>query len=493
MTGKGPTDFNDQGADDEALAAQLREDIAALDVTPETKTPNTDIVAKLFKGKVHNSGGDKLMPIASVDEHERWQDLYETNKGGDPVGSVFNVALVFQCDERWQGVLGYCDFSYKIIKRKAPPMPGCEAGEWEDSDTAALRVWFANHFGFTPNDKDIADSLIVTAKANRFHPVRNYLEPLRWDGQPRLESWLVNGLGCSDNETYLSLIGKRFLIGAVARVMNPGCKMDNVLILEGIQGKGKSTTVRCLFGGEWFSDATLNIGDKDAYQLIQGVWGFEVAELDSFNKADTTTLKQFFSTAQDRFRPPYGRNVQDWPRQTVFMGTTNNDTYLRDYSGNRRFWPAYCSRIDLDWVRANRDQLWAEALQLYAEGVSSGHRDQRYKYWVDESDPEFPVVKEAQDDRLQRDPWEDIIDEWLQGRFDKTFATREILQDAIKMDAPHIQQAHENRVGPIMRSLGWKVKRVDMPVKIGEKRRQRRRWTYVGDGSRENTQERPPL
>lgn len=241
------------------------------------------------------------------------------------------MQLVLTNDERWQGVLAFCEFSYRVMKLKSPPTVSGRDGEWDDADPALTRIWMAYNYNFTPSKDDIHDALIYTAKCNRYHPVRDYLESLVWDSKPRLNTWLAKAFESTENKRYLELIGPMILIGSVARIIKPGCQMDNVTILEGKQGKGKSTAIRILFG-DWFTDAPLPIGDKDAYQVIQGKWGCEVAELDSFHKAEVTTLKRFFTQQIDRFRPSYGRVAQDHPRQTIFFGTTNNDVYLRDYT-----------------------------------------------------------------------------------------------------------------------------------------------------------------
>jgi putative DNA primase/helicase len=324
----------------------------------------------------------------------------------------------------------------------------------------------ARQYGFTPGNGDIQDAIITVARGNRFHPVREYLNGVKWDGEKRLPKWLKRAFGATDPEPYLEIIGPRFMVGAVARVMRPGCKMDNVMILEGTQGAGKSTIIRALFG-EWFSDTLLPIGDKEAYQLIQGIWGFELGELDSFNKAEITELKRFFSQETDRYRPSYGRYVEDFPRQTVFIGSTNQEVYLRDYTGNRRYWPLYCAALDLAWVKANRDQLWAEAVHRYRKGE---------KYWVSQETPEeWETVCEAQDGRLQRDPWEDVLFTFLKATTRPWLTSADILTEGLGFDPAHIQQAHMNRIAPIMKSLGWVSarKRVDAG---GGKETQRRVW-----------------
>jgi len=245
--------------------------------------------------------------------------------------------------------------------------------------------------------------------------------------------------------------------------------MDNVMILEGEQGRGKSTVIAALFG-EWFSDSPLPIGDKEAYQLIQGKWCFELGELDSFNKAEVTALKQFFSQQIDRFRPSYGRYAQDFPRQTQFWGSTNQDSYLRDYTGNRRFWPLYCSIVNKQWVIENRDQLWAEATHLYKQGVI---------WWVSQETPEdendYRIVAETQNSRLQHDPWEDKLLEFFDASTELYFSAAKILE-GIGVDTGHQTPHMIARLAPILKLMGWKNVRKRLPPDKNGKRKQIRVW-----------------
>jgi len=464
---KGPTDFNDQVKlyGKEHLAHHLDKDLTMLR-RAHARSENEE---ENLESNNEPPPITEMPPNMEEKEPDEWERFFEKNQYGQYKASVRNVELALNNDPGWRGVLGFCEFSYSIIKRSESPLKHSELGEWNDSDAAALRIWMSYKYGFTPSHSDIADALSVVARKRSFHPVREYLNKLKWDGVHRLSTWLNQAFKSTDSEEYLRIVGPKVLVGAVARVMQPGCKMDNVMILEGEQGKGKSTTIKRLFG-EWFTDAPLPIGDKDAYMVIQGKWGLEIAELDAFHKAEVTALKHFFSQQIDRFRPAYGRVAQDHPRQTVFWASTNQDVYLRDYTGNRRFWPLYCTVVNAQWVHDNRDQLWAEATHLYNKG---------YRWWVSRETPEdeeeWLTVTEVQDSRLQRDPWEDKLAPWLDEQSKPWLTTTEILEDCIGLDSAHQQQAHMNRLGPIMRSLGWRNKRERVPGKNG-KERQIRVW-----------------
>ena len=260
---------------------------------------------------------------------------------------------------------------------------------------------------------------------------------------PRIHKWLADVYESPTHGGYLELVGKYFLVGAVARVMRPGCKMDNVMILEGRQGLRKSTSVATLFG-EWFSDAPIPIGEKDAYQNIQGVWCSELAELDSFNKAESNSAKMFFSQVRDRYRPSYGHCAQDFKRQTVFVGTTNQSEYLKDYSGNRRYWPVKCGTANIELLSEQRDQYWAEAVHRFNAGE---------QWWPD--DDAVAIFDEVQDERMQLDPWQYPIEDWLNRQSSDYVTADDVIMSAIQKDTAQVTRADQNRISPIMKSLGW--------------------------------------
>ncbi len=362
---------------------------------------------------------------------------------------ISNVAKILKHDPDWQAVLGYCDFSYRIVKQKKPPFKNADAGEWSDADTARLRIWLSEKYGITPSTRDTDDAVLVASEARRFHPVRDYLKGLEWDGLPRLENWLTTYLDANDGE-YERGAGRKYLISAVARVMEPPVKVDHVLILESIQGVKKSTVLDVL-ASPWFSDTYFAIGDKDGYQQMQGVWIYELAELDSFNKAESTRAKQFFGSITDHYRPSYGRRVQEFPRQCVFVGTTNQESYLKDPTGNRRYWPVRCGLVDIEALRRDREQLWAEAVAQHKNGVP----------WWPVGEEEV-LFGEQQEQRYTSDAWEDMVYSWLydasQGLENK-FTAAEIFKGALSCEAMHMRLPEQTRLGIIMSRLGWKKHR----------------------------------
>ena len=276
-----------------------------------------------------------------------------------------------------QGVVAFNEFTNDVIKLKPAPW-GTPAGVWDEVDELEMGNWLTREHWLPPMPRGtLEEAVAMVAKRHRFHPVRRWLEGLRgqWDGTKRCRMWLRQCCLEEDEwddedplQQYLARVGTWLLMAICARVLTPGCKFDYMVIFEGAQGAGKSTLAR-LLGGDYFADTGLVLGDKDSYQNLQGVLVYEWGELDSLNRAEVTKVKQFVSSQKDRFRASFDRRPKDYPRQVVFIGTTNEDHYLVDITGNRRFWPVRITRqIDLDWFRANRDQLFAEALSYFEAG-----------------------------------------------------------------------------------------------------------------------------
>lgn len=410
-------------------------------------------------------------PAVGVDDVPKdWENMFLRTERGVLKGAMRNVVLILQNRSEFRGMLSWCEFSYKIIFAADPPWSngGKQGDEWLDAHALRLKDWLGEHYHISPSVQEIHEAVSMVAMDHSFHPVRNYLQGLRWDGIERLDFWLDDILEATGDSEYLKKVSSKFLIGAVARVMMPHgkpAKMDNVLILEGVQGIGKSSLVRVLFN-DWSSESTIDFSNKDSFQQIQGVWGVEMPELDSFNKAESTTAKAFFTSSTDRFRPPYGRSVVEYPRQCVFVGTTNQDEYLKDYSGNRRYWPVRATAVHMDILIQSRDQLWAEAYHKFKEGV---------KWWVlpDETD----LFTSEQDSRMLDDPWEWIIAKWLdevENRLTQSFTSDQIIIGACKKDPGHIQKADAMRVAPILKHMGWTKKR----TRVTENGQIKRRWAY---------------
>ena len=389
-----------------------------------------------------------------------WKDHLARTEGGALIAHMSNVEMILGNDERWKGVISYSAFSQKIVKQRTAPYGG-ELGDWADIDDTRIMKWLAQEYNLRVKPSSVIEAVSVVAHDHAFHPVREYLHGLEWDRVPRLATWLTDIMGvipCG----YVTKVAKRWMISAVARVMNPGCKADSVLILEGAQGAGKSTAMSIL-GGDWFMDTPFALGDKDGFQAIRGKWIVELGELDSFNKAESTKAKQFFSASTDTYRESYGRRTNDVPRQCVFVGTTNQDEYLKDATGNRRYWPVACTKVDTEKLREIRDQLWAEAMACYLAGEI---------WWVNRE--EASMFAEAQDERFVVDEWEGPILTWLEeSQIGETTTGSEVLAQALKLDFGHWGKPEQMRVGAIMHRLGWRRVRLAALAKSGQ-----RPWAY---------------
>jgi predicted P-loop ATPase len=285
------------------------------------------------------------------------------------------------------------------------------------------------------------------AFANPRNPIFEWATSLKWDGKTRIDTWLTYYAGVEDTP-YSRLVGRRFLISAMARLLDPGCKVDSMLILEGPQGKGKSAMVRALAGDEWFSDQVGEVTNKDSSQLIQGIWIMEIPEMDKFNRAEANAVKDFLTRTFDRYRPPYGRNVVRRERRCVFFGTINPDGvgYLKDTTGNRRYWPVEVTTIDLAGLAADREQLWAEARGAFLQGE---------RWWI-EDDEEAAVVSGEQDARRDDDIWEPKVMTWLkepERALHPFFTSADVLWQALSVSHKDQGQKEKIRVAKILHMM----------------------------------------
>jgi predicted P-loop ATPase len=398
-----------------------------------------------------------------------WQaELTHKTIGNSVIPSRRNLEQILEHDEQWRGVLGYNEFTRKTVKMKNPPYRLSELGEWQDTDDINTAIWLEKHYNLITSPQKVSDVIKIIAQHHKFHPVRDYLTERDWDGKPRVDRWLNVYLGVLDTE-YARLVGKTWLISAVARILEPGCKVDNVLILEGEQGLYKSTALRLLCQDDsWFNDTPFDLGSKDAFLTITGKWIIELAELDSFNKANSARAKAFFSSPVDTYREPYARNTVSVPRQCVFAGSVNKETYLKDETGNRRYLPVECTSIDLVGIKAARDQLWAEAYQMYMNGE---------QWWTNAN---FPFIKEQQEARFEVDIWESTLVKYLDGTLPSpneatgTNSTdnkppvptpknevtlTQLLAEALQIPIDKQDRRVQSRVGSILKKLGWRRKR----------------------------------
>lgn len=336
-------------------------------------------------------------------------------------------------------------------------------GESIDDICLRVRTAIISREQFDPGNQNAFDAVRRTCLANQFDPVLDYLDGLRHDGMPRLDTWLTTYLGAEDNPLNRA-IGRKMLVAAVRRARQPGCKFDYIAVLEGPQGSGKSSALRILAGDENFSDAEiLSANQREQQELIAGVWICELSELAGLRKTEIEKVKLFASKTQDSARPAYGRARIDRPRRCIFVGSTNDAEYLLDPTGNRRFWPLLTTKIDLAALKRDRDQLWAEASQANEEKADEELTIEPMLW---------PAATDRQVSRLVSDPWEDLLEniehlvpqssgsivkvEGAPGELAEWRVPSEyVLHSLLNFDRKSIRSSDARRLASVMRRLGW--------------------------------------
>lgn len=385
---------------------------------------------------------------SAVDEN--WPTPLQRNQHGAVIANLHNVLHVLVHHDAVKGVIGFDTFRRRKTKRKKPPFFG-QVGAWCDTDTHELRVWFSSAMQMNVS-AEIANHAIESAcQRNAFDSLTDEIESFQWDGSSRLDRLAIDYFGAADTPVH-SLFGARFLVQAMARAYSPGCKADCMLVLEGKQGKKKSTALQALFGAEYYKDSYVDFHSKDGMAAISEVWCQEIPELDSLKRSGITAIKAFLTNRVDSYRPAYGREIVERPRRCVFAGTTNEDVWNEDATGGRRFWSIECSRtLNIDAIARDRAVLLAEARELYRSGA---------KWWVDEDDVEAVAVRETQAARLNEHPWSEKIQTYISSLSEFTrnegLSAYEVLKDGVGIEIDRVSGRDGQVVGHIMRSLGWR-------------------------------------
>jgi predicted P-loop ATPase len=378
---------------------------------------------------------------------EEWLDNCVKGETGKPLAVLANVLIglraifpdAFAFDEMLR---------VPVLMRELVPEPDFAPRPCTDVDVGVVQEKL-QHLGLKRISKDVVHQAVdMRAHECRFHPLCDYLDGLHWDGRLRLESLFPLYFGSEDNE-YTRAIGEMFLISMVARIFEPGCQADHLPVIEGPQGALKSSACRIL-GGQWFSDNLPEVGaGKDVSQHLPGKWLIEVSEMHAMNRAEAAQLKAFITRTVERYRPSYGRKEIIEPRQCVFIGTTNRNCYLRDETGGRRFWPINAGAIDLDALTRDRDQLFAEAVVRYREGV----------IWWPKKDFEKKYIMPQQSARYESDAWEEDIATYLEKHEKVTVG--DVARDALGIETPRIGTGDQRRVAAALEQLGWRRLPVD--------------------------------
>lgn len=315
----------------------------------------------------------------------------------------------------------------------------------EDNDVSMAREWLQGQ-GLMPGKDETHAALVAAAKANAYHPVRDYLKGLEWDGVARLDMWLTTYLGANAG-VWEKMIAPKMLIAAVARIMEPGCKVDTIPILEGPQGKKKSTAIKVLFSEQWFTDsASLFSKHAEGVMQMMGSWAVELGEFRAVRVADRDKTKVIISITHDKVRLPYARMIGAYARQCVFFATINPDEggYLTDPTGNRRFWPFEVGKISIAKLTKDRDQLWAEAVRRYDAGE---------QWWID-SQEEADIASAQTAEREQDHPWQDEIAA-KEAINQKTFITISQVADALSIKMENRNKSTEMTIAGCLKNLGW--------------------------------------
>jgi predicted P-loop ATPase len=396
-------------------------------------------------------------------KRQPWHVLLDKTDKGVIRPNLANAVTVLQKDPLWTpDRLWHDEFLDRIL------VANSQTREWRDDDDTRLTVYMQQETGMPA----IAESIVASAvrhvaRQRSRHCVRDRLTGLIWDALPRIalafeDCWGVEATPEQPLD-YIRAVSANLFIGMIARIMAPGCHLDNMVVFEGAQGIGKSKALRVL-GAPWYLLSAESVSSKDFFQVLPGCWLAEIGELDSFSKAERERVKVAISTPEDTYRSSYGRHAQKHPRQCVFAGTTNRDDWGNDDTGLRRFWPIRCGIINVDAIAAIKDQWFAEALVCYRAGAT---------WW------ETPLSTRAvQADRQAEDAWTPTVLDWLIGRSDAT--SGEILINALKFRESEIGRPEQNRIGSILRLAGWTKK----PIRRGA--RLVKAWVNVTDDDGNN-------
>lgn len=344
-----------------------------------------------------------------------------------------NLMLILENDPEWAGHLRYDEFRCGVFDL---------GKEWTDTMTTELKAWFElNWIAGEVRTSLVQEAVNAVATRHPYHPIREWLAELAWDGTPRLADFFSDFCGAPAT-AYTRAVAKSLFVSAVARIVRPGIQVDTMVVLEGAQGIGKTKLVRALFGLDWHCDITEEPGSLDFYQNLRGKWVGEFSELSAMGRADQNRIKQALTQRSDTYRESYGRYSRTYPRQYIFIGNTNKSEYLEDETGGRRYLPIACAEIDDQAVLGVRDQLWAEALALFQTG----------EQWWD-----IPDAANEQAARYVGDSWQEYILAWLGDRI--SFTMTDVLEQALELKTDRHDRCAQIRVGRILYTLGWVKKR----------------------------------
>lgn len=374
---------------------------------------------------------------------------FDRTVSGEVKKTMHNLCLFFNVkDSPARGLLRYNAFTENVeFARPAPWHSDASQLGWTDEDAIQMKYWLSSNKMFETSTSNIHEAAFKVAMDNIYHPIIDYLESLEWDGIPRVGKWLIDYAGAPDNK-FVRAVGEKVLSAAVARIYQPGVKFDYVLVLEGPQGIGKSTIAHIL-GGKWFGDIILDPHSRDTVDALRGKWIVELSEMEC-TRREISALKRFISCTSDTVRLAYARTAKEFPRKSIFIGTINPEVgrgYLKDSTGNRRFWPVPITRVKFDELKRDVAQLWAETVHNYKKNGAT--------LWLEDSEVEAMARQEVSK-RFEVDPWEEIIQNYLELQEKKSVTIQQIMDECLMIPHSRVDKIHRNRVTVVLGRLGWK-------------------------------------
>lgn len=475
-------DLREESAVDALLSASLSaglkredaEDVIRRQLKAGKKKPKTPTLSDSApKGHPppptsHGSNGpvdDAPSPFSGPPEPP-WMKLLARDLHGKLITSDGNVLLVIENDPKIRECFAFDTHAGRMMWVRRPPWATPQDGAWpqpsSDHQMSRLSAWLERCYRLFPARTVVGQQVWTAAQRVVIDPVRDYLAGVQWDRTQRAGTWLSDYLGAEDTPFHRA-VGERWLVSAVARIFEPGCKVDHTIVLEGPQGRRKSETLRVL-GGPWFRDAHIDMTNKEGQVMLGGAWIQELGEFRSVRGATMEQAKQFLTWQSDVFRPPYGKEPVERPRRVAFAATVNDPEYLMDSTGNRRFWPvrcfvrfAYAKTVELAKVR---DQLWAEAVALY--------RARMRWHFDEELDADLiAAASEAQEARRTQHPWEDLLADW---RLDHEYVTTNDALQFLGVPMGERKMHHVQAVAAALRANGWEKRRTPLKLPGGGRR-----------------------
>jgi len=455
---------------DEVLEV-LRPSVAAMDCSPEGLDHWLEVAhAKYERQLVHRRDGDARHEADAAAVRELSAAVKRRKPPGGGQGGAGGGDEDGGCDDAWQEDLivdkkgvRVCEYNARVlttfaqglqgflrwddVRRRIDVRGGVLAGCDDEVLAESCAAYLQKEFEFFGGAQLVGRALLCVALDNVFNPLADLLSEYAWDGVQRVDTFLPVYFGAKD-DPYTRAVGRRWLVSLVARALAPGCKVDTVLVLEGRQGAGKSASLEALVGADFFLDTHLEIGEKDSMQAIAGAWLVELGELSSLRKAETERIRQFVTSRTDKFRPPYGRAVVSSPRRCVLAGTTNDERYLPDTKGNRRYWPVATPRPDVLAIRRDREKLLAEAAALFHAGE---------RWWFDEAEEK---LREAETDaREEGSTMEEAIERWWHemppSRRPASLSLLDVAEQALRLPLDRVSRQVRKEVGDAMTAMGF--------------------------------------